>query len=359
MISLCRFCNSSKKFPEGECYICGGKFDKIDGLIEEAAEKIDSDFSVSTRIPKKWLEREELLFDFHLTESIKTIANRYINRKLHEKTGKDFGPEMDLKVVFDIDKGEVSVEPNELFVFGRYQKLVPGISQTRWTCKNCNGKGCEKCKGKGKMYSSVEEKIGEIMKGEADARDYTLHASGREDIDVITTAKRPFVMQLSAAKNRKPDLKKIEGGIAKGKEVAVHDLKIVKRGAVELVASSHFDKEYEAEVEFEKEPDERQIESVLSLEGKTIEQKTPERVAHRRAKLTRRRRILGVKLVSKEGNRAEFRIKTEAGTYIKELITGDEGRTEPNFSSLSGMKTKCANLKVVGIEDEFLKETVG
>lgn len=332
-------------------------------MIEEAAERIKGypSFSVSTRIPKKWLAREELLWDFNLgdSESIKTYANRYINHALNKKTGTRFVPDGDILVTFDIDKGEVLTEPNDLFVFGRYQKLVKGISQTRWTCTDCKGKGCKKCKGKGKMYYSVEEDIGEIMKKESDAKDYTLHASGREDIDVVTRGERPFVMALEKAKNRKLDLKKIEKTVADGKKVAVRDLRIVKRGAVELVASSHFDKEYEAEVEFEKELSKEQMDAVLSLEGKTIDQKTPVRVAHRRAKLVRKRKILGIKLVSKEGNKAKFRIKTEAGTYIKELITGDEGRTEPSFSSMAGTETKCANLEVIGIEDEFLKETIG
>jgi tRNA pseudouridine synthase 10 len=363
MISLCRFCNAANRnrFPENKCYICGGRFEIIDELINNVAENINSDFSVSTRIPKKWLEREELVWDFHLkdAESIKTYVNRYINQKLNKKTGKRFGPDADVMIVFDIDKGKTTVELNDLFIFGRYQKLVPGISQTRWTCKNCGGKGCEKCRGKGKLYESVEEKIGETMKKETKAKDYTMHASGREDIDVVTTAKRPFVMQLAKAENRKPNLKRIEKEIAEGKEVAVSDLKIVKRGKIELIGSSHFDKEYEVEVEFEKEPAKEQIDAVLSLEGKVIDQKTPERVAHRRAKLTRKRKILGVKLVSRKGNKAKFRIKTEAGTYIKELITGDEGRTEPSFSSLADMKTICASLEVVKIEDEFLKEIIG
>ncbi len=365
MISLCKFCNSANGnfFPEGRCFLCDEKFAVIDSIIDRAAEKIKDypSFSVSTKIPKKWLAREELLWDFGLgkAESIKSHANRYINHALNKKTGRKFSIDGDVRIVFDIDKGEVTTEPNELFVFGRYRKLVPGISQTRWTCKHCNGKGCEKCGGKGKMYESVEEKIGEAMKKEADAEDYTLHASGREDIDVVTTALRPFVMQLSKAKNRKPDLKKIENEVARGKEVAVKDLKIVKRGAVELVASSHFDKEYEAEVEFEKEPDEKQIDAILSLKGRTVDQKTPERVAHRRAKLTRKRKILGVRLVSQKGKKARFRIKTEAGTYIKELITGDNEKTVPSFSSLAGMKVACASLEVVEIEDEFLKETIG
>jgi len=364
-MKLCSFCNSANgnRFPHGECRICSDRFEKIDALIEEAAEKIKGypSFSVSTKIPRKWLEVEELLWDFNLegSESIKTYANRYINRKLNEKTGIKSGPDGNARVVFDIEKGEVGIEPDDLFVFGRYSKLVTGISQTRWTCKNCNGKGCKKCGGKGRMYESVEEKIGKAMKDEADAADYTMHASGREDIDVITTAERPFVMQLAKAKNRKPDLKKIAGAIAEGKEVTVSDLEIVRRGAVELVSSSHFDKEYEAEVEFEEEPSGGQIDAILSLEEKTVAQKTPERVAHRRANLTRKRKILGVKLVSQHGNKAKFRIKTEAGTYIKELITGDNEKTVPSFASLAGMKVACTNLKVVKIDDGFLKETIG
>ncbi len=365
MTTLCKFCNSAnnKHFTEGECYLCGGKLGKLDSLIEEAARKIKNypSFSVSTRIPKKWLAREERLWDSHLekAENIKTFANRYINRELSRKTGKDFGPEADVRVIFDIDKGEVDIELNDLYIFGRYQKLVSGISQTRWLCPDCGGKGCKKCAGKGKMYYSLEEEVGEVMKKEADSEDYTLHASGREDIDVVTTAERPFVMALAKAKKREPDLKKIKKEIDAGKKVAVKDLKIVKRGAVELVSSSHFDKEYEAEVEFEEEPSKEQIDAILSLEGKTVDQKTPERVAHRRAKLTRKRKILAVKLLLQEGRKAKFRIKTEAGTYIKELISGDNEKTVPSFSSLTGMKTKCANLEVVKIDDEFLRETIG
>lgn len=365
MLTLCKFCNSAnnERFPEGQCYLCGGKLEKIDELIDNAAELVHDypGFSVSTRMPKKWLAREERLWDYHVekAENIKTCLNRYINQALNKKTGKEFVNDGDVRVVFDIDKGEVSIELNDLFVFGRYSKLVTGISQTRWLCPDCGGKGCKKCSDKGKMYYSLEEEIGEVMKKECKSDDYTLHASGREDIDVATTAERPFVMALAKAKNRIPDLKKIKKEIAGGKKVEVHDLKLVKRGAVELVASSHFDKEYEAEVEFEKEPSKEQIDAILTLEGKTVEQKTPERVAHRRAHLTRKRKILGIELLSKQGNKAKFRIKTEAGTYIKELINGDKERTVPNFSSLSGMKANCANLEVVNIDDEFLRGTIG
>ena len=32
----------------------------------------------------------------------------------------------------------------------------------------------------------------------------------------------------------------------------------------------------------------------------------------------------------------EFEIKGEAGLYVKELVTGDDGRTQPSISSLVG-----------------------
>ncbi|MEJ2279744.1 MAG: hypothetical protein P8Y70_18670 [Candidatus Lokiarchaeota archaeon] len=37
----------------------------------------------------------------------------------------------------------------------------------------------------------------------------------------------------------------------------------------------------------------------------------------------------------------EFTIKTQGGTYIKELISGDEGRTEPSFSSIFKQNLTC------------------
>lgn len=365
MITLCKFCNAANGnfFSEGNCFICENKMNKFESLAERAADELKnySTFSISTVVPKNWLIREELIWDFAIerSESIKTRANRVGNRIIAQRTGAKPCVDGDARITFDVEKEEFSIEPNELFIFGRYCKLVRGISQSRWVCAECGGKGCKRCDGKGKMYESVEEKIGEVMKKECDASEYALHASGREDIDVINTAGRPFVMELKRARNRRPDLNRIAEVINEKKEVFVSDLKIVKRGVVELVASSHFDKEYEVDVEFEKTLNEEEIKKILSLRGTTIEQLTPQRVAHRRAKIDRRRKILDVKFLSKKENKATFLIRTEAGTYIKELITGDGGRTRPSFSSILKMKVNCIGLKVAKIDDEFLKESLG
>jgi len=359
-MKLCKFCNSSrkKKFEEGKCFLCGDALLSLPEIAENAAKSIPdvSSFSVSTKIPNEWLVREESLFDIHLpgSVSIKTLINRFLTREISKLSKKKFSPDADVTLLIDIVSKKTEVKYNDLFVFGRYRKLVPGISQTKWTCKKCSGKGCEYCNKSGKMYHSVEEEIGSLLKKSCKAEDYTMHASGREDIDVINTAGRPFIMQLKNAEVRNPDFESLSKKLKKNKKVEVIDFKMARRNDVELVSASHFDKVYRAVVEFEKDITDAAIENLLSLKGKTISQKTPKRVRHRRADIVRKRKILDIRILSKTGKTVEIEVATEPGTYIKELISGDEERTEPNFSSITGIPARCIELKVTGIRDDFL-----
>ena len=47
-------------------------------------------------------------------------------------------------------------------------------------------------------------------------------------------------------------------------------------------------------------------------------------------------------------------IAAEAGTYIKEFISGDGGRTSPSVAELLGRPVNCTFLVVTSIEDAFL-----
>ena len=42
-------------------------------------------------------------------------------------------------------------------------------------------------------------------------------------------------------------------------------------------------------------------------------------------------------------------IKTQGGLYIKELISGDEGRSQPNISELLNNKSICEELDVIEV----------
>ena len=46
----------------------------------------------------------------------------------------------------------------------------------------------------------------------------------------------------------------------------------------------------------------------------------------------------------------EFIIETQGGTYIKELIHGDEGRTSPSFAEIMDDDLDCETLDVLEIK---------
>lgn len=361
-MQLCRFCNSSKNnfFEEGSpCFICNGALLQLPEMAKKAADTLPASaesFSVSTSLPNGWLAREETAWDKKLggTVCIKTAINIFLSNEIKKATGKKPKSDGDVTIKVSLPAASIEFQWNDLFVFGKYKKLATGLSQTKWLCRECGGKGCEKCGGSGKLYHSVEEEIGEVLKEMTNSKDYTMHASGREDIDVQNEAGRPFIMQLKEAQNRKIDFSLAEKRIKAKGNVEVFKMRAAARRAVEIIAASHFDKTYAAIVEFDKECDEKSLQKVLALSGTEIRQKTPQRVEHRRAFLERKRRILDVKLLSKAGKKAEFLITAEAGTYIKELINGDEGRTRPSFSSLANRRVRCTSLRVVGIKDDFL-----
>jgi len=330
-------------------------------LVRKAAGLLTgvSSFSISTKVPKEWTSEEEGAFDRKLigAESVKSSLNRKLSSGLSEASSLPYESDGDIRIVFDFtgEKAQVGTEPVPVFVFGRYKKLVPGLSQSRWMCSECEGKGCVRCRGKGKNYESVEERIGDVMKRHFSAQDYTMHASGREDVDATNTAGRPFVMEIKNPMKRKSDLEKIKNEIDSGKEVSVDSLRMVPRSFVEVVTESHFDKEYEAEVEFEKDAGESELHKLEAIEGTVLEQQTPERVAHRRADLVRKRKVIELKLVKRQDQRhAAFRIHAEAGTYIKELVSGDSGRTKPSFAGVLGFGARCTKLAVTRIDDGYL-----
>ena len=86
------------------------------------------------------------------------------------------------------------------------------------------------------------------------------------------------------------------------------------------------------------------LETIAKLAGVKLAQRTPERVAHRRADLIRRRTVFETSKpiidTMEDGVREiEFTLRCESGTYVKETVHGDGGRTQPSLSSL--IQAKC------------------
>jgi tRNA pseudouridine synthase 10 len=164
---------------------------------------------------------------------------------------------------------------------------------------------------------------------------------------------RPFILEIKNPKIRSLDLKRLEREINECSKVEIRDLRSSDKEEVRRLKSMHFSKVYRARIVADREiPKEKLKEVIESLRGKNVEQLTPSRVAHRRALKVRKRRILDCKVIEVNAKRATLEIATEAGTYIKELVSGDNGRTKPSVSEMIGIRCRVEKLDVISIEGE-------
>ncbi len=353
----------AKKDQLKTCFLCEGKFQILDGLLQKALQTIANyeytTFLVGVEMPVAVEEREDefkAAFNVSYGESIKHEFGRLLGKGIAEKTGKtvDYG-KPDIVIIINPFTAHVRVQVNPLFVAGRYRKLVRDIPQSKWFCSSCRGKGCEKCGGTGKMYpESVEELVSKPLLESAEGEKTAFHASGREDIDArMLGTGRPFVLEISKPKKRFLDLKQLEAAVnanAAGK-VEVSSLRFTNKDVVRrLKKGESAQKEYRVLIEFEHEvsgEDLRVLEETLS--GASVKQQTPLRVLHRRADLTREKYIYEVKVKKVSLKRAEMKIRCQGGLYVKELVSGDEGRTIPNVSELLENRAKPLKLDVLKV----------
>ena len=80
-----------------------------------------------------------------------------------------------------------------------------------------------------------------------------------------------------------------------------------------------------------------------------MEQQTPKRVSHRRADKKRRRKVVSIENIVVESEEVQFSVRCEAGTYVKELVHSDEGRTVPSVAEVLGSPCEVIWLDVEDI----------
>src|SRR5271157_974580 len=269
--------------------------------------------------------------------------------------GEPRGGKGGIVALLDPASGMVDIQVNSVFFYGRYQKFERGIPQTHWNCRACKGAGCEKCNYTGKQYlDSVEELIGRPAIEAFDAEDAVLHGAGREDIDArcIGTG-RPFILEIVAPKKRSIDLSALEAEINRSADgrVAVALSHWSDRSDVETLKSSKAHKKYRILVEVEGQLSAGGLANALkALKGVTIQQRTPVRVAHRRSDKIRERKVLDIEFVGEQDGKFILEVLGEAGLYIKELVSGDQGRTIPSLAEILQRSAHVTSLDVVQVE---------
>ena len=424
------------------CPFCENLFEEAPLLAELIYESIGerdcSRLQLGARIPKDQTEAED-----HLRKRFGAGGSAPLKSSLVEEVARQLGElgmgqnlvveKPEILALFDVLTLTVELDIRSHYVYGRYRKLERGIPQTKWPCRACKGRGCEKCDYTGLQYSSsVQALIGDPLLELFGSEEHAFHGMGREDIDVRCLGRgRPFVIELKKPYKRDVDMNLIMDAINSSAEnrLEVSDMRPSNRSEVvrvkdtpaeksytirykiEPITQSNFDEltqvmeipsnnqernkrrknhhrrrkpEPEPEVEIDyssmkkaelvelceqkglaksgtkdvlierlstfKEatlplPEKDYIMEIMTnLQGCTLAQRTPERVAHRRADKIRKRKVLETSNPSikedEDGNLvAEFSLRCESGTYVKETVHGDGGRTQPSIASL--IKAKC------------------
>ena len=363
------------------CWVCEEELDRLDWWAEQAAAALRgyefATYQVGTKLPPLFVENDRLLrteagLAPDAGETMSSELNREIGKRLGELTGAtvDFD-RPDVLVVCDLATDELDVNVHSAFVYGRYRKLKRGIPQTEWPCHDCNGTGrqrdavCPGCDGTGYRYDeSVEQLVAPPIQAALNGADATFHGAGREDVDALMLGTgRPFVVEVDEPRRRQPDTDTETLTAAVNDHAAgaaeVEGLRLATHEMVERVKELAASKTYRAEIRLAAPVENTAFEEALAtLGGSTIDQQTPQRVSHRRADKVRTRTVYEID-GTLDSTYGTVEIHGEGGLYVKELLHGDQGRTEPSLAGLLGTTIEVTALDVLAVEGEsepFVRE---
>ena len=380
---LCSRCLAriSRKFPktlpDEKCSLCDNLLLHVDLIYKVIYNKIHKfgiefeTFHIACQVNYDELNIAEKRIhenvNYKGNNGLKKQLRKELSAMIVEKMGKTIdykNPEVIINIKIrkkafphtpypEINNLTVFIDTNPLFIEGKYRKLARGIPQTKWPCTECKGKGCEACDGTGQQYKeTVEGLIGKHLLPMAKGKNIKFHGSGREDIDVLMLGEgRPFVIEVKHPFVRKIDLKllrRVVNSHSEGK-IEINDLKFVdntRRAAIKNSSVESY-KIYSAIAEFENGVTSNDLKKIEKLH--IINQRTPLRVSHRRADKIRTREIKELEVERINSKNLRLKIKCQGGLYIKELISGDEGRTVPSVSSVTGNNALCTQLDVLKV----------
>jgi len=360
---------SKNSLPE-KCYLCCDIFSNVPiyaRIAEENLNKLEfKNVLVGTTLDSQIVNREDNFkahFNLLNSEAFKNHFNREVGKELSnnlQKPAEFSRPDITIIFTLRFESSEVNLLLRSIFIRGRYNKFIRGIPQTHWDCRSCRGKGCESCGFTGKQYkTSVEELINPEFVKEAKAEDSKFHGAGREDIDVRMLGKgRPFVLELKNPKTRTLNLEKLQKKVNKRnkKKIKITNLEYSSKEQVKnlKVNAENTKKVYRALTSSFENISKEKFEVLLKklkkeIENQNIQQRTPNRVSHRRADKIRKKKIYQIEGKFIKPKVYEFIIESQGGTYIKELINGDNGRTTPSITEIFGFPLECKKLDVLKI----------
>ncbi|XP_055495872.1 putative tRNA pseudouridine synthase Pus10 isoform X2 [Leucoraja erinacea] len=190
--------------------------------------------------------------------------------------------------------------------------------------------------------------------------DLNFSSSGREDVDVRALGNgRPFAIELLNPHRTsflQKEIKELQQKINNSTDkIRVRDLQIVTREAIGHMKEGEEEKtkSYSALIWTEKPIERNDITFLQDIKDLKIDQKTPLRVLHRRPLAVRIRVIHNMKVEYVDQHHFRLYLKTQAGSYVKEFVHGDFGRTKPNLGTLMNTTADILELDVLSVDVDW------
>jgi hypothetical protein len=238
---------------------------------------------------------------------------------------------------------------DSIWIGGRYNKWVRGVSQSPWIIGTTMV-----------TEHSVETVIAQPLRALFGNSTHAFRAAGREDKDVRMLGDgRPFLIEVVQPRVLDVTVGELAAlGAAINAQfpniVTIRDLTLVDKSAaaaMNTVVEQHR-KGYRALVQTSAAPSAELVAQANRLVDLAVSQRTPIRVAHRRSNITRVKTIHSLSLRAIHSNWFELQLTTSSGTYIKEFVHGDLGRTTPSLASLLGVD--WADISQLDVTDVFM-----
>ena len=239
-----------------------------------------------------------------------------------------------------------------LFIGGRYNKFSRELSQSPWIVD-----------GVKKTEYSVQELIVPAVQQKFGCKDIKFSSSGREDSDVkMLSNGRPFLLELSEPKvgcagYTTDILSEVERTINDSSLdlIRVRNLKSVSKERTAAIKQGEENKRkyYSALVATTQPITPDQLCCLNDMKELVISQKTPIRVLHRRPLIARQKTIHSMKTQCINEQHFLLHLCTSAGTYIKEFVHSDFGRTVPSLCSILKQQVNIINLDVEEVEMDW------
>lgn len=281
----------------------------------------------------------------------KRVLGEEITRRLPGVDADFLRPDLRINIAPD---NSLRLQVAPIFIAGRYRKLSRSIPSTRWIHHGCQGQGCPSCSYTGNLCGpSVQEMLSGPLLGASLGKRTLFHGLGREDVDARMLGQgRPFVLEVQHPLHRsfaldrvREEFHRIAEGLA---EVSL--LHWTDAGARTVVKATEAEKTYRAWLDFKGPLDSTTRARIESLAGVTVAQLSPTRVQHRKGRDTvRERRIVESVWLGEVDGRHAWEVRVEAGMYVKELVSGDDGRTRPSLSEILGKPCRCDALDVLEV----------